>query len=637
MRAPAASSHSISIPFIPCSIDSRSADGSRALGSRSPRSGAAAFTRSQRKGDACWLSRRRHGKHSLRLCGASRETNMPDWAKHVRPRLSTLRLSPAREAEIVEELSQHLDDRWRELIAGGAPPDEARKLALGDFRDGNVLAQYMAPLRQAHPPLSITPGSRGRHVFSNLWQDLRYSARMLRKSPAFAAVAIATLGLGIGAATSIFSVIQNVLLAPFPEKGADRMVSPRIHGALQRQDQGRSALIPAEVLEFAETNHVLDGFTAANGEAMLYQHGEGAELLSGANVTPGTFEFFGMPPLHGRVMQPSDYEPGSPPVFVMRYKTWRERFNGDISLLNKTFVLNGAARTLIGIMPPRFAWFDADLWIPKKPTQGAMEEFWFFLGRLRPGVSTQQAEADLTVIGQRMAMIYPQDYPERFTVQVMNRGDGVVGRFKATLYTVLAAVGLLLLIACSNVANLMLARATTREKEFALRVALGAGRARLVRLLMVESLLLAIAGAMLGIFLAWGGLKLLVAAMPLNLIPAQSVIELNAPVLAFTLCIAVLRPLILGLAPALLTSRPDLNDALRDSREGVTGGFRGKWVRDTVVVAAVALSLTLLIGAGLLMRSFVALREVRLGVQPDHVFQTMLALPAGRYKTAEQR
>src|SRR5215472_15222159 len=190
MRALAASSHFISIPFIPCSTDSRSADGSRALGSRNPRSAAAASTRSLRKGDACWLNRRRHGKHSSRLCGASRETNMPDWTEHVRPRLSTLRLSPAREAEIVEELSQYLDDRWRELIAGGASPDEAARLTLADFRKGNLLAQYMAPLRQAHPPSPITPGAPRGRVFSDLWQDLRLSVRQLLHSPGFTAIAV---------------------------------------------------------------------------------------------------------------------------------------------------------------------------------------------------------------------------------------------------------------------------------------------------------------------------------------------------------------------------------------------------------------------------------------------------------------
>lgn len=568
---------------------------------------------------------------------------MPDWAEHVRPRLSPLRLSPSREAEIVEELSQHLDDRWRELIAGGASPDEATRLALADFRDGNVLAQYMAPLRQAHPASSITPGASSGHLFSDLWQDLRYAARTLWKSRAFAAVSIVTLGLGIGAATSIFSVIHNVLLEPFPEKGAARMVFLRIHDTQQSEDQGRQGYTATEVLEFAENNHVFDGITAAAGEAVLYKRGEGTEWFSGAHVTPGTFEFFGMPAQHGRVMQPSDYEPGSPPVFVMRYKTWRERFNGDLSILNKTFVLNGTPRTLVGIMPPRFAWYAADVLIPEKLTPEAAAGSadsapnWFLLGRLRPGVSIQQAEAGLTVIAQRLAKIYPQNYPARFTVQVRKRVDAVVGRFEATLYTVLAAVGLLLLIACSNVANLMLARATKREKEFALRAAFGAGRARLVRLLMAESLVLAMAAAAMGIFIAWGGLKLLVALIPQNLIPAQAVIELNAPVLAFTLCVAVLTALIFGLAPALQSSRPDLNDPLRDSGKGVSGGFRGKWVRDVVVVMEVALSLMLLIGAGLLMRSFVALREVHLGVQADHVFQTSLALPADRYKTVEQK
>ncbi|MBA0087333.1 MAG: ABC transporter permease, partial [Acidobacteria bacterium Pan2503] len=203
-------------------------------------------------------------------------------------------------------------------------------------------------------------------------------------------------------------------------------------------------------------------------------------------------------------------------------------------------------------------------------------------------------------------------------------------------YTVLAAVGLLLLIACSNVANLMLARATTREKEFALRAVLGAGRMRLLRLLTVESFVLAMGGAMLGIFLAWGGLKVLVAAMPQNLIPTEAVIELNAPVLAFTLCVAVLTALIFGLAPASQSSRRDLNDPLRESGKGVTGGFQGRWLRDAVVVTEVALSLTLLISAGLLMRSFVALRETNLGMRADHVFQAVLPLPEDRYKTTEQ-
>ena len=278
-------------------------------------------------------------------------------------------------------------------------------------------------------------------------------------------------------------------------------------------------------------------------------------------------------------------------------------------------------------MPPRFGWYGADAFIPHKLTRDGQspvssQPYWFLVGRLKPAVSIQQAEAELTVIARRIAKDFPQQYPQQFTVQARRLLDSAVGRFEATLLTVLAAVGVLLLIACSNVANLMLARATMREKEFALRAVLGAGRAGLVRLMMVESLVLALAAALLGIGLAWGGLKALVAVIPQDVIPSESVIELNPPVLAFTLAVAVLTALVFGLMPALQSSRRDLNNPLRDSGKGTSGGFRGRRFRDAVVVVEVGLSLTLLIGAGLLMRSFVALRQADLGVDADHVLQT---------------
>jgi len=533
-----------------------------------------------------------------------------------------------RDGEFNAEVQEHLQLLAEKFVAQGMSREEAAAAARRQF--GNVTL--------------VQENHRGLQTFlslEELWRDLRYAMRTLLKNRGFAVVSVATLGLGIGAATAIFSVIDNVLLAPFPYEDAGRMVFARIHNTQKSEQDGRQGYTPTEFLEIAETNHVFERITAAAEDLVLYKHGEGTEQLYGAHVTPGTFEFFGMPALHGRVLQPSDYEPGAPPVFVLRYKTWIERFNADPSILNTTFVLNGTARTLVGIMPPRFGWYDADVWTPEKPTRdgkGFAEsaEIWFLLGRLKPGVSSRQAQADFTVIADRLAKIHPQDYPAHFSVQMRKLGDTVVGRFQATLYTVLAAVGLLLLIACSNVANLMLARATTREKEFALRTVLGAGRMRLLRLLMVESIMLALGGAMLGIFLAWGGLKLLVAAMPQNLIPTESVIELNGPVLAFTLCISVLTALIFGLVPAVQSSRRDLNDPLRDSGKGVSGGFRGRWLRDAVVVTEVALSLTLLIGAGLLMRSFVALRETHLGLRADHVFNTLLPLPEDRYKTTEQ-
>ena len=476
----------------------------------------------------------------------------------------------------------------------------------------------------------------------SFWQDLHYAGRNLRKSPGFAIVAMVTLALGIGASTAIFSVIENVLMEPFPYPDAKHFVSLQIHDTEQNQPGGRSGYSGPEFLDYIEQNHVFDRVIGNDQEDVLYTYGEGTDRFEGCMVTPGTFEFLGMPALVGRVMQPADYEPGATPVFVMRYKTWVNRFNADPALVNKTFVLNGTARTLIGIMPPRFAWGDADLWLPEKPSRANMttligyNRYWFFMGHLKPGVTERAAQADLAILAQHLSTVYPKDYPKHFSVEVQSLADLVVGRFRTTLFIVLAAVGLLLLIGCGNVANLLLARATTREKEFAIRAALGAGRWRLVRQLLVESMILAVGGAGLGALLAWGGLKSLIALIPQEIIPAEAAIRLNLTVLLFTLGISVATALVFGLAPALQTARRDLNDPLRDSGKGVSGGFRHGPLRDAVVVLEVALSLTLLVGAGLLMRSFVALREVHLGLQPDHILVARLPLPQDRYKSAEQ-
>jgi len=477
-----------------------------------------------------------------------------------------------------------------------------------------------------------------------LGQDIRYALRNLRKTPGFAIVAVLTLALGIGASTAIFSVMENILMEPFPYPDAQRFYSVQIHDTERNEPGGRASFSGPEYLDYVEQSHVFDRVIANDQLDVLYRSGEGTQMLSGHYVTPGTFEFLGMPALLGRVMQPADYEPGATPVFVLRYKTWVKEFAADPKILNKTFVLNDTPRMLVGIMPPRFAWGDADVWIPDKPNRtavntayaGAFPRFWFFLGHLKPGVSVQQAEADLTVVAKRLATVYPKDYPKHFTVEVQSLTDLVVGQFRTTLYIVLAAVGLLLLIGCGNVANLLLARATTREKEFAIRSALGAGRWRLVSQLLVESLILALGGAVLGTLLAWGGLKFLVALMPQNIIPAEAAIRLNVPVLLFTLGIAVLTAILFGLAPALRVARKDLNEPLRDSGKGQSGGSRHGRFRNAVVVLEVALSLTLLVAAGLLMRSFVALREVHLGLQPDHVLVARLPLPVERYKTSDQ-
>jgi putative ABC transport system permease protein len=475
----------------------------------------------------------------------------------------------------------------------------------------------------------------------SFWQDLRYAVRNLRKSPGFAIVAMVTLALGIGASTAIFSVIENVLMEPFPYPDARHFISVQIHDTEQNEPGGRGGYSGPEFLDYVEQNHVFDRVIANDEEDVLYTNGEGTDRFSGCMVTPGTFEFLGMSALVGRVMQPADYEPGAPPVFVLRYKTWVNHFNADPSILNKTFVLNGTARTLIGIMPPRFSWGDPDVWLPEKPSRAntktltGYNRYWFLMGHLKPGVTERAAQADLAILAKHLSTVYPTEYPKHFSVEVQSLADVVVGKFRTTLFIVLAAVGLLLLIGCGNVANLLLARATTREKEFAIRAALGAGRWRLVRQLLVESLILAAGGAAFGALLAWGGLKSLIALIPQDIIPSESVIRLNVTVLLFTLGISMATALVFGLVPALQAARCDLNDPLRDSGKGVSGGFRHGRLRDAVVVLEVALSLTLLVGAGLLMRSFVALREVHLGLRPDHVLTVRLPLPQDRYKTGE--
>ena len=476
----------------------------------------------------------------------------------------------------------------------------------------------------------------------SIWQDLRYAARNLRKSPGFAIIAVLTLALGIGASTAIFSVIENVLIEPFPYNDSPRYMAIEIHNTDQPGPGYRGGFFGAEWLTYVSQNQVFDRAIGNDELDVLYITAEGTERLHGNLITPGTFEFFGVPPLLGRAAQPADYDLGAPPIFVMRYKTWVTRFAADPTILNKSFTLNGTPRTLIGIMPPRFGWGDADVWIPGKPSPADAQsprearEYWYILGHLKPGLTIPQAEADITVIAHRLAAVYPKDYPKHFRIQIESLADQIVGNFRATLFIVLAAVGLLLLIACGNVASLLLARATAREKEFAIRAALGAGRWRIVRQLLVESLVLATGGAALGALFAWAGLRSLVAVVPPDIIPAEAVIRLNTAVLLFTLAVAAITSLVFGLAPALQATRRDLHDQLRDAGKGTGGSSRHSRMRDAVVVLEVALSLTLLVAAGLLMRSFVALRQVHLGFQPDHLFFARIPLPVERYKNAAQ-
>ncbi len=453
---------------------------------------------------------------------------------------------------------------------------------------------------------------------STVFQDARYGLRMVAKNPDFAAAAVITLALGIGAATTIFSVIDNVLLDPFPYVDAQRIVMITIHNDADNRPGGRSFFRDDEFLDYEEQNHVFDAVIGGTGQDILYFNGEGTEQFDGGYVTANMFQVLGVPALLGRTLTPDDDKPGAPPVFLMAYKLWAGRFSLDPKIVGSTFTLNGVPTTLVGIMPPRVTKLGADLWIPVVLDRGrpvSQARYFMFQAHLKP----QQR---------------PKDYPKQFSVQVDTWVDRLVGQFSKTLYTLAAAVGLLLLIACSNVANMLLARSAARGKEMAVRASIGASQWRLVRQLLVESVILGLAGAVAGCLLAYAGVKLLVMFIPQDTIPHEAVIGLNLPVLAFGVGISIFTASLAGLAPAWQTAKLDIVERLKDSAGPLSVGFRRGKLRSALVVAEVALSLVLLAAAGLLMRSFVALQEVDLGLRPDNILVARIPLPRGQYATA---
>jgi putative ABC transport system permease protein len=472
-----------------------------------------------------------------------------------------------------------------------------------------------------------------------LWQDLRYGFRGLRKDRGFALLAIFALALGIGATTVIFSVLDNVLLEPFPYKNADRLASFFIHDSSRADQEGRGEFTIAEYLDFKEQNHVFENLIANRGLDVLYTDKEGTKQYQGGETAAETFEFLGIQPLLGRVIIPDDARGDAPPVAVMSYRVWQKDFNADPKIVGNTLTLNGKQVTLVGIMPPRFLFGADDFWLPLKLDRGdtlPFHQVWL-LGRLKPGVSLKVAASDLDVVARRLAPVYRKEYPTKFTVKTMSLADQVGGQFRVMLFALMAAVSMLLLIACSNVANLLLARATAREKEIAIRASLGASRMRLTLQLMMESFILAAGGCLAGCVFAYAGIKGVLAALPPGLIPSETVITLNPRVLMFSVGVTLITTLLCGLAPAFHSVRGELQNRLRDTNKGTQTGFRHGGFRSGLVVSQVALSIVLLVGAGLMMRSLFALQHVDLGLTADHILVARTPLPKGRYETAEQK
>jgi predicted permease len=532
----------------------------------------------------------------------------------VRARLSPLRLSPTREMEIVDELSQHLEDHYQELVAGGALPEDARRLTLAQFQRGNALARFMAPLRQANSPPPITPGTPTGHVLTDLWQDLRYAARTAAKQRGFSLLAVAIMAFGIGANTAVFSVVNGVLLKPLPYPNADRIVA--LHTSFLATG-GTQALV--SIANFRDWRDRSSSFEAMSS----YRPGENSVTTSAtaeygriASVDAQFFRVLGVGPIIGRTFTPDETGPEAPPHVLISHSYWQNRLGGDARVLERTIRVGNSSRSIIGVLPAGFQFpAQTDVWLPQTTRSTSRTGHNFFaVGRLKPDVSIKQARADLATVAAGLEQQYPDSNRGR-GVTAMRLQDELVGDVRLTLYLLWGVVGLVLLIACANTATLLLGKAAARAREVAVRAALGADRRRIIRQLIAESLLLALISGASGLLLAYWGTQALLALTPADVVRLAQP-RIDGGVLAFTLIVSIVTSLVFGLVPALHASNVDLIEALKQRGAGVVSGRRSIRTRAMLVVSEVALAVVLLAGAGLLMKSLIALHRVELGFQP---------------------
>ena len=533
--------------------------------------------------------------------------------------------------DLSEEIREHLEEKIEELVAGGMSPKEASATARREF--GNVTL-LQADSREVWRWPTI----------EDFLMDVRYGVRMLRKSPGFAFVAVLTLALGIGANTALFSVIDAVLLRPLPFRDPARLVS--VHSTDPRDSsQGGEISYPA-FLDWRSQSHSLEAMSVWNDSSFTYTGGDQPESVRGVMVSANLFSMLGVAPALGRAFTLSEDQPSVEQLpVVLSYEFWQSHFGGDPAVLGRALTLDNEKYSVVGVMPEGFQFpvqrERVELWttvardLRGKNGMATQRDVSYLqvIARLKPGVEILQAQSDVMSVQDRLNRQYPETRPRAVKVQL--EAERITGAMRPALMILLGAVGFVLLIACANVASLLLARATVRQKEFMVRAALGASQWTIVRQLLTESILLAMAGGALGLLLAYWATSALVAMAPEGL-ARTSDIAVNFRVLGFTFIAALGTGVLFGLAPAMQASRSDLNDVLCASGRGSSAGPGGTRLRSVLVASQLAIALVLLTGAGLLLRSFQRLQHVDPGFRADHVLTFLLEVPSQRHPGAQR-
>jgi len=562
---------------------------------------------------------------------------MRNWEKFVRQNLQLTQAPPERESEIVEDLAQQLDEAYREALGRGSSEEDAAHFAEQQVLDWDKLRRELQQSRRAAvPPLRHWEGraeeaagkERWWSLFAGFSQDLLFALRMMRKAPGFTVVAALTLALGIGANTAIFSVVNGILLRPLPFEDPGRLMLV-YSSAPSKGFEGNYGTSPPDFRRLREQNRTFTSLSAVYGNLFTLTGGDQPERVQAEVVSAEYFTALGAKPIVGRGFLPGEEKWGAHRAVVLSEGFWRSHFNADRNLSGKTVTLDGEIYNVVGVMPAgSYALRNVELWAPMawKPKDNFDSHnnyFLIMLGRLKPGVTQQQAYSDLNAVMLSIAQEFPENKGVGADLRPLHHA--LVGDVQPALLVLLGAVGLVLLIACGNLANLMLARTTVRRREIAIRSALGASRARLLRQFITESVLLSLLGGALGLAVAWFSLDLLPLAA--NMLPRAEQIHMDGWVLLFTATVSLLTGALFGLLPALQSSHiSGLNNSLKEGGRTSDGGG-GKHFRPGLVVSEVALALVLLIGSGLAIRSFQRLLHVDAGFASSHVLTFEVSLP----------